>query len=78
MIYGFAKQSRGHLKIHSEVGHCTTVRLYLPRHLASVATGALTTVSYFEQPRDGEPSSWSSTIRTSGPSRVRDMLHYRR
>jgi PAS domain S-box-containing protein len=31
MIYGFAKQSRGHAKIYSEVGHGTTVRLYLPR-----------------------------------------------
>lgn len=31
MIYGFAKQSNGHLKIYSEVGHGTTVRLYLPR-----------------------------------------------
>mgnify|MGYP001343299391 CR=1 FL=1 len=32
MIYGFAKQSGGHLKIYSEIGHGTTVRLYLPRH----------------------------------------------
>jgi PAS domain S-box-containing protein len=32
MIYGFAKQSGGHLKIYSEVGHGTTIRLYLPRH----------------------------------------------
>jgi CheY-like chemotaxis protein len=31
MIYGFAKQSGGHLKIDSEVGVGTTVRLYLPR-----------------------------------------------
>ncbi len=31
MIYGFAKQSGGHLKIYSEIGHGTTVRLYLPR-----------------------------------------------
>ncbi|MGE0746663.1 MAG: response regulator [Rhodospirillales bacterium] len=30
MIYGFARQSRGHVKIYSEVGHGTTVRLYLP------------------------------------------------
>src|SRR4029450_5248276 len=31
MVYGFTKQSRGHVKIYSEVGHGTTVRLYLPR-----------------------------------------------
>lgn len=31
MIYGFAKQSHGHVKIYSEPGHGTTVRLYLPR-----------------------------------------------
>jgi PAS domain S-box-containing protein len=33
MIYGFAKQSGGHLRIYSEVGHGTTVKLYLPRAL---------------------------------------------
>ena len=31
MIYGFAKQSGGHIKIYSEVGHGTTMRLFLPR-----------------------------------------------
>ena len=33
MIYGFAKQSRGHLRIYSEVGHGTTVKLFLRRGL---------------------------------------------
>lgn len=31
MIFGFAKQSGGHLEIYSEPGHGTTVRLYLPQ-----------------------------------------------
>ena len=32
MIYGFSKQSRGHVSIDSEVDQGTTVRLYLPRY----------------------------------------------
>ncbi|MCC2975668.1 PAS domain S-box protein [Sphingomonas sp. PL-96] len=32
MIYGFAKQSGGQVRIYSEVGHGTTVCVYLPRH----------------------------------------------
>jgi PAS domain S-box-containing protein len=33
MIYGFVRQSRGHLRIYSEVGQGTTVKLFLPRAL---------------------------------------------
>ena len=37
MVFGFAKQSVGHVAIYSEVGQGTTVKLYLPRFLGPQA-----------------------------------------
>jgi PAS domain S-box-containing protein len=37
MVYGFVRQSGGQVRIYSEVGHGTTMCLYLPRHYGSSA-----------------------------------------
>jgi CheY-like chemotaxis protein len=40
MIYGFARQSGGQVRIYSEPGQGTTICLYLPRHLGAAEDGA--------------------------------------
>jgi signal transduction histidine kinase len=40
MVYGFVKQSGGHVKLYSEVGSGTAVKLYLPRAEAAAVEAA--------------------------------------
>jgi PAS domain S-box-containing protein len=45
MVFGFVKQSGGHVKIYSEEGHGTSVKIYLPRATGLQQTAAEVLVS---------------------------------
>jgi CheY-like chemotaxis protein len=45
MVFGFVKQSGGHIKIYSEEGHGTSVKIYLPRATGLQQTPAEARVS---------------------------------
>jgi PAS domain S-box-containing protein len=55
MVYGFIKQSGGHVSLYSEVGEGTSVKLYLPRTADSENVTA-------EQPQDLSQGSVDATI----------------
>ncbi|UZE20615.1 response regulator [Pseudomonas sp. B21-054] len=54
MIYGFSKQSHGHVTIDSEVGKGTTVNLYLPRFVGEAIQEPLPVTQHAPNAQDGE------------------------
>ena len=68
MVYGFVKQSGGHVRIYSEEGHGTTIKLYLPP--AHGAVDAVAAPRPRRWPAAPRPSWWWRTMRwcaTSSP-----------
>jgi PAS domain S-box-containing protein len=54
MIYGFARQSNGHVMIDSKPGQGTSVRLFLPRHQGDVAAQHASAARAAEHAATGE------------------------
>ncbi|PQZ93242.1 hybrid sensor histidine kinase/response regulator [Pseudomonas trivialis] len=54
MIYGFARQSHGHVTLHSEVGKGTTVSLFLPRFIGQITAPEVVDSALLPFANDGE------------------------
>jgi PAS domain S-box-containing protein len=70
MVYGFIKQSGGHINVYSEPGIGTTFRLYLPRDLPHAVAGSAASAAVAEA---GTPLGQGEAVLV-----VEDNAHLRR
>jgi PAS domain S-box-containing protein len=69
MVYGFVRQSGGHVKIYSEVGHGSSIKMYLPR-----ATGGVKEVTGVEIAARVVPSGSATILVVEDDSMVRNHV----
>ena len=67
-VFGFVKQSGGHVKIYSEPNQGTTVKIYLPRHYGDATAGPLASPRGIPQ---GQP--FEVIVVVEDDDRVRDV-----
>ncbi len=69
MVYGFVKQSRGHVKISSEVGHGTSIKMYFPKAERKVDTSR----PAVQEPERTLPSGRETILVVEDDTAVRKM-----
>ena len=74
MIYGFVKQSGGHIKIYSEVGHGTTVKLYLPKLKEKYIDAPVQNTVELQERLHNELALHPMATTTTGTKRKRKVL----
>ncbi|MEE4378846.1 MAG: PAS-domain containing protein [Candidatus Competibacteraceae bacterium] len=70
MVYGFVKQSGGHVRIQSQPGNGTAVEIYLPRTSA-------TAIDTMPEPKtdDGQPEGDETILLVEDDAEVRQFIH---
>jgi len=74
MVYGFVKQSGGNIQIYSELGHGTSVRVFLPLAESVVASAAPTAV---QAPEADLPQGSETILVVEDDPRLRRVLSKR-
>ena len=64
-VYGFVKQTGGHVKIYSQSTQGTTVKIYLPRHLTEAKIDEPQARPEFSVMGVGRQFYWSRTMKMS-------------